>query len=70
MARNSLTATLGGALRGYPAVYVVHDRNVARYAEQIAALKLTKRAAFCYAALFAWSLASLSSVGEFLYFAF
>ena len=41
-----------------------------RAAEQIAALKLTKRAAFCYAALFAWSLASLSSVGEFLYFAF
>lgn len=41
-----------------------------RAAEQIAALKLTKRAALAYAALFAWSLASLSSVGEFLYFAF
>ena len=41
-----------------------------RAAEQIAALKLTKRAALAYAALFAWSLASLSSVGEFIYFAF
>ena len=51
MARNSLTATLGGALRGYPAVYVVHDRNVARYAEQIAALGARRGSAPypCYA---------------------
>ena len=41
-----------------------------RAKEIIASLNMNKKTALCFGVLFAWSLASLSGVGEFLYFAF